>query len=103
MNETREAVASSAAATPDGARASTRLALLGVAALALTAATPFAFRAGGDNAYMAGAIAAGLVAMAAASVAERAPTSRAFWLILGVAALLRGILLFIEPLLSTDI
>jgi alpha-1,6-mannosyltransferase len=70
---------------------------------AVMIATPFAFRAYGDNAYMAFALAAGLLAMTATPLAERAPQTHALWLILGVAILLRAILLFTEPLLSTDV
>src|SRR5207244_9194338 len=71
-------------ATPgsrDDAAATYRLWALGAAAAALTLATPFAFRLGGDNYYMAMTIPAGLVALAATSVAERAPTKQALWFI----------------------
>lgn len=80
-----------------------RLSLLAAVVLSLTAATPFAFRGGGDNVYMVFAIATGLVAMAATRVAERAPEGAALWLIIGVAVLIRGALLFADPYLSTDI
>jgi hypothetical protein len=88
---------------PGGPAALRRLWLLAAAAVALTLATPSAFRVGGDNAYMALAALAGLVALAATRVAEGAPVRAALWLIVGVALLLRGVLLFAEPLLSTDI
>jgi len=89
--------------TADGGTAFIRLGLLGATTIALTLATPSVFGAGGDNAFMAMAVATGFVAMAATRIAERAPSVKVFWMIVGVAVLLRGILLFIEPLLSTDI
>lgn len=79
------------------------LAALGAVALALGFATPSAFRTGGDNVYMAFAVASGLVAAVATGVAERTPTARALWLIVAVAVVLRAIALLTEPLLSTDI
>ena len=96
-------VAASASRTTDAGSALIRLWALGAVTTALTLATPFVFRAGGDNAYMAMAVACGLIAMAATSVAERESSTKAFSIIVGVAVLLRGILLFIDPLLSTDI
>ncbi len=89
--------------TQSEAAALLRLLGLGAAVVALTAATPFAFRAGGDNAYMALAIATGLVAIAATAVAQRAPVGAALWTIAAVAIPLRIYLLVTEPLLSTDI
>ncbi|MBI3434494.1 MAG: DUF2029 domain-containing protein [Proteobacteria bacterium] len=71
--------------------------------VAITIATPWAFRAAGDNVYMLFAVAAGLLAMTATPLAERAPAAAALWLIFAVAVLLRMILLFTEPLLSSDI
>ena len=79
------------------------LALVGALTAALTLATPFAFRAGGDNLYMAFAVATGLVTIAATVVAERTRSAHAIWLIIGIAVGLRAILLLIHPLLSTDI
>lgn len=85
-----------------------RRALLGLWAVAgllvvLTLATPTAFRAGGDNVYIVMAFTAGLLALAAAQIADRAPPQQAMWLILGVAVVLRLALLALEPLLSSDI
>jgi len=80
-----------------------RLALLGGATTALTLATPFAFWSGGDNAYMACAVATGLIAVMATRAAEQARSARALWLVIAVAVLLRGVLLMLDPLLSTDI
>lgn len=77
--------------------------LIAALLVVITATTPMAFRAGGDNVYVILAIAAGLLAMTATPLAERAPRAHALWLILGVAVLLRAIPLFTEPLLSTDI
>jgi alpha-1,6-mannosyltransferase len=69
----------------------------------LTLVTPFAFQAGGDNAFIALAIPAGLLTLAATHVAERIPTKRALWLIFGVGIMLRGYVLLFDPLLSSDI
>jgi len=79
------------------------LAGIGAALAALTFATPFAFRAGGDMAFIALAIPAGLLTIAATSIAERASTTRALWVILGLAIVLRGYVLLFDPLLSSDI
>jgi alpha-1,6-mannosyltransferase len=76
---------------------------LGVLVTALTVATPFAFRAWGDHGYMVLTIAAGFLAIGATRTAERTSSRKALVLIFGVAVLLRLVLLFIEPLLSTDI
>jgi alpha-1,6-mannosyltransferase len=79
------------------------LSLLGIFAVALTIAASYALRAYGDTAYIVCALASGLVAIAATSVAERTNSARTMALILAVAMLLRGILLFMQPLLSDDI
>lgn len=105
MSSASGAVTSAAmsAGRTDDTTALLALGCLGAIATALVVATPFAFRAGGDHAYMGFAIATGFVAMAATGVAERAPNTRTLCLIVAVAALLRAILLFAEPLLSDDI
>jgi alpha-1,6-mannosyltransferase len=105
VNNLRDAAATDAPfATKDvNASALWRLAGLGTAAIALTVLTLFAFRYGGDNGYMAAAIGSGLVALAAAGVAERTSGIKAIVIIAGVALLLRGIVLSVDPLLSTDI
>jgi hypothetical protein len=46
---------------------------------------------------------AGLLTIAATAQAERTPTTRALWLILGVAIGLRAYVLLFDPLLSSDI
>jgi len=79
------------------------LAAIGVAFACLTLATPFAFRAGGDNAFIVLAIPAGLLTLAAAHAAEGTPTGRALWLIFGIGVALRIYVLLFDPLLSTDI
>lgn len=79
------------------------LAIAGAGLAALTLVTPFAFRASGDNVYMALTITAGLLTIAAARVAKRAPVTQALWLIFGLAIALRGYLLLFDPLLSSDI
>src|SRR5437870_4930373 len=58
---------------------------LGAVIVALTLATPFAFRIGGDNYYMAMMIPAGLVALVATRIAEATPTRHALLLIIAVA------------------
>jgi len=80
-----------------------RLWLLGAIVVATTLTIPPAFRIWGDNGYMALALATGVAASVATVVAQSTPTRQSLWLILAVAILLRGILLFTEPLLSTDI
>jgi alpha-1,6-mannosyltransferase len=79
--------------------------LVGMGAIfaSLTLVTPFAFRAGGDNAFIALTIPAGLLALAATRVAERTPTNRALWVIFGFGIVLRGYVLLFDPLLSSDI
>jgi hypothetical protein len=79
------------------------LAGIGAIFAGLTLVTPFAFRAGGDNAFIALAIPASLLTIAATQVAERTPTKRALWLIFGIGFLLRIYVLLFDPLLSTDI
>ena len=87
----------------DDKRALCWLAAIGAAIAALTLLTPAAFKAGGDNYYMAMTIPAGLLAIAAARIADRAPATQALWLIFGLAIAMRAALLTHEPLLSTDI
>lgn len=79
------------------------LTAIGAVIVGLTLATPFAFENFGDNAFMALTIPAGLLAIAATAQAERTPTTRALWLILGVAIGLRTYVLMFDPLLSSDI
>ncbi len=79
------------------------LTAIGAVIVGLTLATPFAFERFGDNAFMALTIPAGLLTIAATAQAERTPTTRALWLILGVAIGLRAYVLLFDPLLSSDI
>ena len=79
------------------------LAGIGAIFAGLTLVTPFAFQAGGDNAFIALAIPASLLTLMATRVAERTPTKRALWLIFGIGFLLRIYVLLFDPLLSTDI
>ena len=51
------------------------LASIGAIFAGLTLATPFAFQAGGDNAFIALAIPASLLTLTATRVAERTPTN----------------------------
>jgi len=79
------------------------LAGIGLTFAGLTVAAPFAFQTGGDNAFIALAIPAGLLTLAAAQAAEGTPTGRALWLIFGIGIALRVYVLLFDPLLSTDI
>ena len=79
------------------------LAGIGAIFTGLTLVTPFAFQAGGDNAFIALTIPACLLAFAATRVAERTPTNRALWLIFGIGIALRAYVLLFDPLLSSDI
>src|SRR3984957_12944920 len=60
------------------------LAGIGAVLVALTLVTPFAFEAGGDNAFIALAILAGLLTIAATRLAECARPERALWLVFGI-------------------
>lgn len=79
-----------------------QLALYGTGIALLTLAAPFAFKAGGDNAFIALAIPAALLAIPTTAAVERAP-SRALWFIVAVAIALRLFALSFPPLLSSDI
>src|ERR1700719_3890775 len=79
------------------------LAGIGAVLVALTLVTPFAFEAGGDNAFIALTILAGLLTIVATHLAERAPPERALWLVFGIGIFLRAYVLLYDPLLSSDI
>jgi hypothetical protein len=79
------------------------LAGIGVVLAGLTLATPFAFEALGDNAFIALTILAGLLTIAATHLAERAPPVRVLWLIFAFGIALRAYVLLLDPLLSSDI
>jgi alpha-1,6-mannosyltransferase len=79
------------------------LTAIGAVIVGLALAAPFAFERFGDNAFMALTIPAGLLTIAATAQAERTPSTRALWLILGVAIGLRTYVLLFDPLLSSDI
>jgi alpha-1,6-mannosyltransferase len=79
------------------------LAGIGAVLVSLTLVTPFAFEAGGDNAFIALTILAGLLTIVATDLAERAPPARALWLIFGLGIMLRAYVLLLDPLLSNDI
>jgi hypothetical protein len=79
------------------------LIVVGALTTLLMLLTPFAFEAWGDNGYMAVTIPTGMLVVMATRFAERTTNRNALVLIFGVAVLLRLVLLFIEPLLSTDI
>ena len=79
------------------------LSVIAVAMVALTLVTVPATRAGGDYAYVVLAMMAGLLALLATRIAERTATTRAMWIIVGVAIGLRLALLMTDPLLSTDV
>jgi alpha-1,6-mannosyltransferase len=80
-----------------------RLAGIGAILAGLTLATPFAFQASGDNAFIALTVPACVLAFVATQLAERTPTKRALWLIFGIGTALRIYVLLFDPLLSTDI
>jgi len=79
------------------------LAGTGLVLVGLTLVTPFAFETYGDNAFIALAVAAGLLTIVATRLAERVPPERALWLIFGVGIALRAYVLLFDPLLSSDI
>ena len=79
------------------------LAGIGAVLVALTLVTPFAFEAGGDNAFIALTILVGLLTIVATHLAERAPPERALWLVFGIGIFLRAYVLLFDPLLSSDI
>src|SRR5712672_275323 len=79
------------------------LAGIGAVLVALTLVTPFAFEAGGDNAFIALTILAGLLTIVATHLAERIPAERALWLVFGLGILLRAYMLLFDPFLSSDI
>ena len=79
------------------------LAGIGAVLVALTLVTPFAFEAGGDNAFIALTIPAGLLTIVATHLAERVPLDRALWLVFGLGILLRAYVLLFDPFLSSDI
>jgi alpha-1,6-mannosyltransferase len=79
------------------------LAGIGAVLIALTLVTPFAFEAGGDNAFIALTIPAGLLTIVATRLTERAPTHRALWLTFGIGIMLRAYVLLFDPFLSSDI
>jgi len=106
VNPTPDSITGQFAGSPSSAKDVSALYLLaafGAIFTGLTLVTPFAFRAYGDNAFIALTIPACLLTIAATYVAERSPTRRALWLILGLGIALRGYVLLFDPLLSSDI
>jgi alpha-1,6-mannosyltransferase len=97
------AVGDSKCAPQSSRSALTKLVVVGGVIAALVAATPFAFRAGGDNAYIAVAVVTGILTYAAAALAGRAQGRRVLFFIVGLAIAFRGYALFFEPFLSSDI
>ncbi|WP_197423007.1 glycosyltransferase 87 family protein [Bradyrhizobium valentinum] len=79
------------------------LAGIGVVLSGLTLVTPYAFETAGDNAFIALSILAGLLTIVATGLAERSPTGRALWLIVGLGIALRAYVLLFDPLLSSDV
>jgi hypothetical protein len=80
-----------------------QLCALAVVLVALTLATSRAFAVWGDNGYIALTVPAAVIALAATRVAERGPVVHSLWLIVAVAIGLRGAVLALDPLLSSDI
>jgi len=97
------AIGDSKCATPSSGSALTKLVVVGGVIAALVAATPFIFRAGGDNAYIAIAVMTAILTCAAAVLAGRAKGRLVLIFILALAIAFRGYALFFEPLLSSDI
>jgi alpha-1,6-mannosyltransferase len=90
------------APTSEQARSLVRLGAVGLIILTLTAITPALFARLGDNFFIAQAILCGILAVWATRIAEGCPARQGLFLILGVALLLRLMLLPIPPLLSID-
>lgn len=90
-------------AAPADTAATGGLAIIGGTLVAVTVAAGFAFKAWGDNGFIALAVPAAMLVLPATRMAERSETKRALWLIFGVAIALRVVALSFEPLLSTDI
>jgi alpha-1,6-mannosyltransferase len=97
------AIGGSEYAPPSSRSALSELIVVGGVVAALVAATPFAFRAGGDNAYIATAVVTGILTCVAAALAARAQGRRVLVFVLGLAIAFRGYALFFEPFLSSDI
>jgi hypothetical protein len=89
--------------TASNTRAFSLLVGTGAVLVGLTAVTPFAFETLGDNAFIALAIAAGLLTIVATHLAEHVRPHRALWLIFGLGIVLRAYVLLFDPLLSSDI
>jgi len=90
-------------APPSSRSALTKLVVIGGVIAELIAATPFVFRAGGDNAYIAVAVVTSILTYAAAVLAGRAQGRPVLYFIVGLAIAFRGYALFFEPFLSSDI
>jgi alpha-1,6-mannosyltransferase len=106
MKPIPEAVASQFGRLARSANSVPRLHLLagvGAVLVGLTLVTPFAFQAGGDNAFIALTIPAGLLTIVATHLAERVPIDRALWLTFGLGIMLRAYVLLFDPLLSSDV
>jgi hypothetical protein len=106
MKPMPEAIASQFGRLARSANSVPRLHLLagiGAVLVGLTLVTPFAFQAGGDNAFIAMTIPAGLLTIVATHLAERVPIDRALWLTFVLGLMLRAYVLLFDPLLSSDI
>jgi alpha-1,6-mannosyltransferase len=84
-------------------KASYGLAATGAVLIGLTVATPFVFKAYGDNAFIASTITAGLLSIVATNLAEREPAGRVLLLVFGIGIALRAYVFAFPPLLSSDI
>jgi alpha-1,6-mannosyltransferase len=80
-----------------------QLVAAGVLITALVAATPFAQRAGGDEAFATIAVVTGALTYAATVLADRIEGRKALVFILGLAVVLRVYALLFHPFLSTDV
>jgi alpha-1,6-mannosyltransferase len=90
------------APTSREARSLVRLGAVGLIILVSTMITPGLFARLGDNFFIAQAILCGILVVWATRIAEECPERQGLFLILGIALLLRLILLPIPPLLSVD-
>jgi hypothetical protein len=80
-----------------------RLVACGLGALLLTAATPLLFDRFGDNFFIAQAMLCGVFVAYATRVAEHCPERKGLAVIVGLAILLRCVLLATPPLTSVDV
>jgi alpha-1,6-mannosyltransferase len=79
-----------------------RLLVCGLGVVLLTGTTPLLFERLGDNFFIAQAIVCGVLVAAATRAAERCPEGRGLVVVIGLAVVLRLMLLAVPPLTSGD-